>query len=179
MLQKSSMSKTLEVFFDNPMKEHYLMDISRSLGIAHTSIKKNLVHLIKLGLITEKIIKRGKRKFPVFKSNIENKYFKKYKIISNLSILSESGLIEYLEEKLFPKVIVLFGSYRRGEDIADSDIDLFVECKKEELNLSLFEKKLKRKIQLHFKEDFNSFPKELKNNIINGIVLYGFLEGYK
>ena len=96
-----------------------------------------------------------------------------------MSILSESGLIEYLEEKLFPKVIVLFGSYRKGEDMIDSDIDLFVECKKEELNLSLFEKKLKRKIQLHFKEDFNSFPKELKNNIINGIVLYGFLEGCK
>ncbi|MBS3159239.1 nucleotidyltransferase domain-containing protein [Candidatus Woesearchaeota archaeon] len=179
MLQKSSMSKTLEVFFDNPMKEFYLMELSHFLGLAHTSIKKNLVQLTRLGFITEKIIKRGKRKFPVYKSNIENKNFKKYKIISNLSILSESGLIEYLEEKLFPKVIVLFGSYRKGEDMIDSDIDLFVECKKEELNLSLFEKKLKRKIQLHFKEDFNSFPKELKNNIINGIVLYGFLEGCK
>ena len=63
--------------------------------------------------------------------------------------------------------------------LSRSKIDLFVECKKEELNLEKFEKKLGRKIELHFNEDFTLFPKELKNNIINGIVLSGFLEGYK
>ena len=78
-----------------------------------------------------------------------------------------------------PKSIVLFGSYQRGEDIENSDIDLFIESKKEKLDINIFEKKLKRKIELHFKEDFTSYPKELKNNIINGIVLSGFLEGYK
>ena len=60
-----------------------------------------------------------------------------------------------------------------------SDIDLFVECRKEEINLKRFEKKLGRKIELHFNENFLSYPKELKNNIINGMVLSGFLEGYR
>ena len=78
-----------------------------------------------------------------------------------------------------PKTIVLFGSYRRGEDVEESDIDIFLECKKENVNVERFEKKLGRKIQLHFQENFNAYPKELKNNIINGIVLSGFLEGYK
>lgn len=179
MLQKSSMSKTAASFFLNPTKEHYLMDISRNIDLAHTSVKKNLKDLVKLGLIVEIVEKKGGRIFPLYKANITNKVFKKYKIIYNITSLLESNLIEFIEEKLTPKSIVLFGSYLRGEDTEVSDIDIFVECKKEELNIDKFEKKLNRKIELHFNENFTSYPEELKNNIINGIVLSGFLEGYK
>ena|SRR3989344_7109419 len=179
MLQKSSTDRTAEVFFINPTKKHYLMDISRSIGLAHTSVKKNLDKLIKLGLIIESIEKKGGRKFPLYRANLDNKPFKKYKIIYNISAILESKLIEFIEEKLTPKSIVLFGSYQRGEDIEKSDIDLFIECKEEELDISSFEKKLVRKIELHFNDNFNSYSKELKNNIINGVVLSGFLEGYK
>ena|SRR3989344_1054671 len=179
MLQKSSMFRTAEFFFVNPSKEHYLMDISRNIGLAHTSIKKNLKDLVKLGIINEHTEKKGGRLFPVYKANLDNKLFKRYKLIHNLSFILESGLVDFIEEKLMPKSIVLFGSYSRGEDIETSDIDLFVECKNEELNLKIFEKKLGRKIELHFNEKFTLYQKELKNNIINGIILSGFLEGYK
>ena len=155
------------------------MDISRSIGIAHTSVKKNIKEIVKLGLIIESVEKKGGRKFPIYKANIDNKTFKKYKIIFNISSILESNLADFIEEKVAPKSIVLFGSYPRGEDIEDSDIDLFVECRNEKLNLNGFEKKLCRKIELHFNENFTSCSKELKNNIINGIVISGFLEGYK
>lgn len=179
MLQKSSMFRTSGVFFDNPSKEHYLMDISRNIGLAHTSIKKNLKALVKLGIIIEHTEKKGERLFPIYRANSDNKIFKRYKLTYNLSSILESGLIDFIEEKLMPKSIVLFGSYSRGEDIENSDIDIFVECKKDELNLEKFEKRLRRKIELHFNEKFSLYPKELKNNIINGMVLSGFLEGYK
>ncbi len=179
MLQKSSIFRTAEIFFINPTKEHYLMEISRNIGLAHTSIKKNLKDLVKLGIIIEHKEKKGERLFPVYKSNLDNKIFKKYKIIHNLSSILESGVIDFIEETVSPKSIVLFGSYSRGEDIENSDIDLFVECKNEELDLKSFEKKLGRKIELHFNEKFTMYPKELKNNIINGVVLNGFLEGFK
>lgn len=178
MLQKSSMSGVLEVFFRSPHKEHYLTDISRNIHVAHTSVKKNLQKLVKAGIVQELIEKRGGRRFPLYKANTENKDFKRFKFIYNISSLLESNLIDFIAEKLMPKSIVLFGSYRRGEDTKESDIDLFIECKKEELDLRVFETKLGRKIELHFKEKFNSYPVELKNNIINGIVLRGFLEGY-
>ena len=179
MLQKSSIDGTAEVFFVNPTKSHYLMNISRNIGIAHTSVKKNLLKLVKLGLVEEKIERRGGRKFPIYVANREGKAFNLQKMAYNFTSILESGLIEYLEEKLTPKAIVLFGSYRRGEDIESSDIDIFVECADEPVNLTQFEKKLGRKIELHFKEDFTTYSKELKNNLINGIVLSGFLEGYK
>lgn len=179
MLQKSSMFRTAEIFFANPNKEHYLMDISRNIGLAHTSTKKNLKELVKSGIINEHTERKGGRLFPIYRANADNKIFKRYKLVYNLSSVLESGLADFIDEKLMPKAIILFGSYSRGEDTEASDIDLFVECKKEELNLKSFEKKLGRKIELHFKENFALYPKELKNSIINGIVLSGFLEGYK
>ncbi len=179
MLQKSSMLRTAEIFFVNPTKKKYLMDISRNIGLAHTSVKKNLDKLVKLGLVIESVEKKGARKFPLYQANIDNRLFKERKMIYNLSSLLESGAIRFIEEKLMPKSIIVFGSYQRGEDTENSDIDIFVECKEEELNLNKFEKKLDRNIQLHFKENFALYPKELKNNIINGTVLSGFLEGYK
>jgi len=179
MLQKSSTLAVLEVFFVEPSKEHYLMDISRKTKLAHTSVKKNLANLIKEGFIRQESQKKGKREFPVYKAMTGYKRFKQYKIISNMAALQETGIIDFLDQKLAPKVIVVFGSYRRGEDQEDSDIDLFVEGIGEKLDLSAFEKRLKRKIQVHSKRDFTAYPKELKNNIINGIVMHGFLEGYK
>ena len=135
--------------------------------------------LKKTGLIIETLEKKGGRKYPIYKANRDNKIYKKYKIIYNLTSIFESNLTEFIEKKLMPKSIVEFGSHRRGEDTEKSDIDIFVECKREGLNLAEFEKRLGRKIELHYKENFTSYPKELKNNIINGIVLSGFLEGYK
>ncbi len=178
MLQKSSMFKTKEIFFVEPSRKHYLTSISRNTKIAHTSIKKNIQTLQKEGFIKEIKEIRGTRTFPHFLANT-NRSFIEQKMIYNISTLLETNLITFLEEKLMPKAIVLFGSYRRGEDREDSDIDLFIESKNEQIDLKKFEKKLKRNIQLHFKETFTSYPKELKNNIINGIVLFGFLEGFR
>ena len=179
MLQKSSIFRTAEFFFINPTREYYLIDISRNIKLAHTSIKKNLKELTRLGIISQHSEKRGGRVFPVYRANFDNRLFKRYKLIHNITAILESGLVGLIEEKLAPKSIVLFGSYSRGEDTETSDIDLFVECKKEEINLKTFEKKLSRKIQINFNENFNLYPKKLKNNIINGIMLSGFLEGYR
>ncbi len=178
MLQKSSMQLVAEVFFQFPTKEHTLKDVSNHVKIAHTSVKQNLKKLVKNGLIQQRIEKRGKRKFPIYKANKNNKLFTQYKKIYNLQSIIELGIIEYIEKKLMPKSIVMFGSYQRGEDTEKSDIDIFIESKKEEIQLKQFEKKVGRKIEVHFKEQFMSYPKELKNNIINGTIIHGFLEGY-
>lgn len=178
MLQKYTMDKVAEIFYKYPGKEHYLKGISREIKLAHTSVKKHLEKLSKLSIITETTIKKGKRTFPVYKANIGNKTYSRYKSAYNLISMSESGIIDFLYDKLMPKAIVVFGSYQRGEDTEESDVDIFIECKKEEINISQFENKLCRKIQLHFKENFKDYPKELKNNIINGVTLKGFLEGY-
>ena len=179
MLQRSSTERTAEVFFASPTKKQYLMDISRSISLAHTSVKKNLDILVKTGIVKESVERKGSRKFPLYTANRESSLFRKQKILYNLSIIFQSQLIEFIEETFAPKAVVLFGSFQRGEDSEDSDIDLFFECKKKNVDVRRFEKKLGRKIELHFNEHFETYQNELKNNIINGITLSGFLEGYR
>ena len=90
--------------------------------------------------------------------------------------IKETGLLDYLYEKCMPDAIILFGSVSKGEDVEESDIDIFMQCKETNLKLDVFERALSRKIQIHFADDFNKLSKELRNNIMNGIVLKGYLE---
>ena len=179
MLQNYTTDKVAEVFFRYPTGEHYLKGISREIKLAHTSVRRHLEELKKASLIKERIVKKGKREFPVYISDNESKVYRRNKAFYNLISLYESGLVDFLYDSMLPKCILVFGSYSRGEDIEESDIDIFLECEKKEVELANFEKKLCRKIQLHFNSNFKQYPIELKNNIINGIVLRGFLEGYK
>ena len=179
MIQKSNISKVLELLFDNPNKEYNLKELSRLSKIAHTSVKSYINIMIKEGIILEKKEKKGKRIFPTYKTNIQSQEYRKLKKISNIQRIIESGLIEYLKDKTMPRSIVLFGSYQKGEDTEESDIDIFIESTEKKVNLEQFEKKLNKKIQLHFNSDFDKYSKELKNNIINGLKLFGFLEVFK
>lgn len=178
MLQECSVWNIARIFFNEPTKQHYLMEISKKSKIAHTSVKQHIIKLKKSSIIKEFLDKKGSRNFPVYKADLDSKEYRKYKRIYNLISIEESGLTDFLNDKLMPKCIILFGSYFRGEDTEDSDIDLFVECKKKEIDLNRFKKYLSRKIEIHFNDNFNNYQKELKNNIINGIVLRGYLEAF-
>lgn len=175
MLQKCNLWNVSSVFFDEPTRWFELLLISRKINLAHTSVKKHLESLMGMQII-EKKKGPGKNFYYVAKNNSSE--FIHYKKIYNLEILKNSNLIKFITEKLFPNSIVLFGSFSRGEDTQESDIDLFVESGIKDIDLSKFEKKLNRKIELHFKDNFKEYSSELKNNIMNGVTLYGFLEGY-
>ena len=114
MIHKSSMQLTVEVFYRFPSKEHTLKDVCVRLKIAHTSVKKNLQELVKLKLILQKVEKKGRRAFPLYMANRINKKYVQSKMIYNLAALVESGVVAFLEEKIMPHSIVVFGSYRRG-----------------------------------------------------------------
>ncbi len=176
MLLKCSILNVAGVFFREPTKDHYLLEISKKADLSHTSTKTHLQTLLKLSIIKESIEKKGERKFPIFRAEVNSKNYKTYKKMFNLLELQDSNLIPYLQDTFMPKCIVLFGSYQRGEDVEESDIDLFIEAEEEKVDLSRFVKLLNRNIQLHFKNNFKKYPKELKNNIINGVVLEGYLE---
>lgn len=113
--------------------------------------------------------------FPVYYANRESEDFTFLKRMDTIMAVKDSGLLEYLTEKCMPDAIVLFGSSAHGEDVTESDIDLFAIANEVTLDVRTFEKKLKRKISLFFSSDFNKLSSELKNNIINGIILKGYL----
>jgi predicted nucleotidyltransferase len=91
--------------------------------------------------------------------------------------LYEIGLIDYLEKKLVPETIILFGSIRKGEYDNESDIDIFVaSTKKAKLDLKKFEKILGHEIQIFIEKDINDLQVHLKNNVVNGIKLSGYFK---
>lgn len=177
MLQKYNRWKVLRVFFENPNPEgagFQLREIGRITKLATTSVKRYLDELAN----DELIIKSRHRihAYPVYWANTDSEKFCFLKKIDTIMTLKDSGLIEYLENKCMPDVIILFGSASRGEDTIKSDIDLYLMCKERKLDMQEFEKKIKRKISLFFGEDFGELSNELKNNIINGIILKGYLK---
>lgn len=177
MLQKDNRYKVLEVFFDNPIPKgigFQLREISRKIKIAPPSVKKYLNELERENLI----IKDNHRtqSYPVYTANRDNEYFKFLKKLDIIKKINDTELLNYIHENCMPDVIILFGSASRGEDIKESDIDLFLISDKENLNLDSFEKRLGRKINILFSNNFNKLSNELKNNIINGIILKGYLK---
>jgi len=168
------MYKVLELFFDAPTKYFQLREISRIVKIGLPSVVNHVKRLEKEGLVKKEKV----QVYNAYKAN-KNERFKLYKKLNMLMRLEESGLMEFLKEKCCPGVIVLFGSASRGEDIESSDIDLLMWAKEEKLELSKFEKKLKRMINLFFEEKLDKIPHEMMNNIINGVVLSGYLKVLK
>lgn len=165
ILETHSMFRVLDVFFQDPHKNYQLREISRIIKLDHKSVLIHLKRLIKQGFIKE----NTKTLYKSYVADV-NDHFIRFKRGINLINIYESGLVDHLIENTSPKFIVLYGSYSHGTDNAESDIDLYVESAEKKLDLAAFEKKLNRKIHILF--EGNMSP-ELKNNLVNGIVLSG------
>jgi predicted nucleotidyltransferase len=174
MIQKYSRYRVLEVFFREPRRKFHQREISRMIKLAQPSVRNHLE-----ALLQEEFIKKSdKGLYGGYIANRDNEHFKRLQQQHTVHTLHHSGCVQALADKLMPQSIVLFGSAARGEDIEESDIDLFIECKEEEIDLKKYEKQLNRKIHLVFKKDFKKLSKEFKNNIINGVKLKGFVRAY-
>ena len=172
----------LKPFFEEPSRWFHVREMARLTKLNPTTISKYLNRFSKVGLLT----KNEERGHLLFRANTESHKYKDAKIYNNIKSIKNSGLLGYLEKELhYPETIILFGSYAKGENDKNSDIDLFIVGKiKKEMNLSEFEKRLKARIQLFMKnkDEFAKLQKEnknLANSILNGIVVKGYLEAFK
>lgn len=172
MLEKYNRYKILKVFLDSSTEEFGLREISRIAKIAPASTINYLKEFEKNELV-RKLNKKGK---PVYRAERDNENFIFYKKLSVLYELHNSGLIDYLWQKLAPKSLILYGSSAKGESVEESDLDIFVVGKEKKINLEEFEKKINKNIHLIFDHDVRNIPKELKNNLINGIILKGYFK---
>jgi len=171
MIMKDNAYRILQLFFDFPTRNFQLREISRILDVGLPSVRNHVRLLEKEGFLKRE--RRG-----VYDSYVSsgNELFRSYKRNDMLIRIRESGLIGLLEDALQPDAVVLFGSGSRGEDIEGSDIDLLVIARERKLELKGCEKRLNRRISLHFEPKIQEIPKELLNNVINGIVVYGYFK---
>lgn len=172
-------NKALLWFFSYPNKEISLSDLSENLEISKTTANRVVSRLVEEGFLNLEVLGRIWR-ISVNKGHIFN-YSKK--IGFNLMMVYESNIIEEVHKMIpNPKAIVLFGSYRKGDDTEESDMDIAVEVT-DNKELQIIDAKFKPymgyrgevPLRIHVfsrnKIDLNLF-----SNIANGIVLEGFLE---
>lgn len=172
MPQKCSIFTVLEIFFKEPTTIHFIREISKKINLAQTSVRNNIKELEKSALI----IKKKGKPFNGFAANRENDKFIHYKQAYNLFSLFQ--LKNILIENIHPKGIIVFGSYSRGEDTEDSDIDLLILSNiKKEIDFSKTEKQLKRKINAMTVSSIEELEKGVRKNILGGWVLYGEIYG--
>lgn len=170
MIGKSTTEIVLEFFFENPSREFHLRELSRLLKLSMPTIISVTDALAEGNLIAKK---KGKVMTTVA-ANREHIKFVQGKRVYNLKQFYASGLLKYLSESYnHPKLIILFGSYSRGEDVEKSDIDTAVITNKRlTLDFSKYEKILGKGVSVH-EIDLNKVSDEFKANLANGIVLEG------
>jgi len=172
MFEKYNRYKLLKIFLFNPTESFRLRELSRLSEISPPSVVEYLNEFEKEGLIQRYV----KRDIPFYKANQNNEKLVFYRKTAIFYELHNTGLVDYLWDKLAPEAIILYGSYAKAEFTEESDIDLFIIGKEKNLDLGDFEKKLGTNIHLMFDPDIKKIPSKLKNNLCNGIVLKGYLK---
>lgn len=160
---KSKKDGLMEFFYRNPLSKLTVRELAAKTGLSRSTVQYQLQQLKKENIVS--------------KSNqwIDNWYNRLQKTNYYIKKMADNGLIDYLEKELAASAIILFGSFRKGESVQESDIDLFIECAREKkIDLTKFERVLGHKIQLFTKPKIAKLPPHLLNNVINGIKLKGY-----
>jgi predicted nucleotidyltransferase len=175
MYQKITHLAVLELFIENTNEKYYLREAARLLKMSPMTLKRSLDYLQKENLI----LKTTEKNNIFYKANKENLFFKHVKISYNLKFLEKNNLIELILDKLPASSVVLYGSFARGENTKDSDIDILViSQKKENISLELL-KKIKKEVNIQIFTQSEWIKQESTNKafyidvITDGIVLYG------
>ncbi|MEK6825961.1 MAG: nucleotidyltransferase domain-containing protein [Nanoarchaeota archaeon] len=174
-----TLDKCLVWFYASPRAKIGLTDLAKSISSSKTATKQIVESLAQIQFLNKEIIGRAW----LLSANQKHAYFITKKIPYNLSSIYESGIISAIYNVVpSPRVIVLFGSYRWGTDIEESDIDIAVEVIN---NQDLQIIKLGVIQELGYRQNVpvnvhvfsrNKIDSNLFANIANGIVLDGFLE---
>lgn len=174
MFTQDNKLRILTLFFEGPNERLHLREIARRTGLSATGAMKILRRLEKEGMVE----KERAAVTVVYRGNYDNEKFMALKKSLNLYSLYSCGLVSMLVDFYrIPECIILFGSYAKGEDTKESDVDIAVVTGiKEYPQLEIYEDKLKRKISLHLVENIKNEKKDFINSLANGIVLYGYLE---
>lgn len=155
-MRQSNEERILRVYFENPGKDFTVREISKLTNIPRATAHKKMMEI------------KNKKYFE------DELFFKVKKTNYYIEEIFSSGLIRFLIDELNPSLIILYGSFRKGESDKNSDVDLFVESPvRKDIDLKRFEKKIGHKIDLFIESKLDNLNPNLFNNVVNGIKIYG------
>lgn len=176
LYQKITQLKVLSLFLENPHSSYYLRESARMLNMDPMTVKRALNLLVNDDLL----IRTEEKNRTLYKANVENPALRHIKISYNLSELREKNLVDFILNKMKSvSSIMLFGSFAKGANDNESDVDILI--------ISLSKDKPTAKLAKHLERDVNlvnftpaQWSNQTKDNkafyldvITDGILLYG------
>ena len=170
--------RCLVFFYAFPTRTIGLSELSLLIKSSKTATKKAIETLVKQDFLKREIVGKAW----ILSVNQNHFFCKTKKVLYHIDKLYESGIIEDIYDAIpQARSIILFGSYRYGSDIEESDIDLAVEV------LDNYELQILKVMmgQLGYRKNIpvnvhvfsrNKIDLNLFANIANGFILDGFLE---
>ncbi|MBD3318511.1 hypothetical protein GF342_01230 [Candidatus Woesearchaeota archaeon] len=173
-----ALDKVLVWFYGHPETDFTLSELCTNLEISKTTANTIVNHLESIGFLTKQVLGKVWR----IRANPSHDFFITKKIPFNLQSVYECGVLQWIATNIpNARAVILFGSYRNGDDTEQSDIDIAVEVLSNQeieiipLHVKALGYRTNVPLNVHVfsrnKIDLNVFA-----NIANGILLKGFLE---
>ncbi len=174
----------IKQFLGDYNKEIYGRELIKKVGISQKNIALTLEELEKAGMLSSKT--RGNIRY--FFLNKLNPFYKKYLLLAevenSIEFLKNQPKVSQVLDKIEKnkKIICVFGSYAKGIQKKDSDLDLFIIGKFNEKEIKKIGKDYNLTISIKggTKYDFVSSLKErnplLKEILENHILISGYEE---
>jgi predicted DNA-binding transcriptional regulator len=177
LIEPESLQTIRAWFYAYPLRAIGLADLSRETGLSKSSVRAAVKRLAHEGHVRIETVGN------VWRITTQpSRKLSEHKSAYALNLIHDSRLVESIANE-YPnaRAIILFGSYRSGEDTEKSDIDIAIELAgtapvsvRPYGSMHRFGFRTNVPIQLTLFT--RTIDVNLFNNIANGIVLRGFLE---
>jgi predicted nucleotidyltransferase len=175
MLKGLISSKTrrllLNTFFSDPEAEYYTRQLAAMHKISVGTVHRELRALLSFGVLNV----RGVGNIKLFSLNRRNPIYEEMKNM----ILKTEGAVKFVKEAVADiagvKVAFIYGSFAKGDQRPDSDIDIFVigdgiDENRLVVNISALEKKLFKEINYTWYTEAEYKKEKKKNSFISEIM---------
>ena len=177
MYQKKYNKETeiLELYTRGFNKEYYVREIARLLKISPRTAQLTLENLEKKTILRSTA--RGKIKlYKLQKTQAAREYLTITEIHKKVEFFDRHLVIKEIAEKISPHIkgmALIFGSYAKGKEKKDSDLDIFIVGKCESDRIREISKTYNHQIQIH------NYPLEIfKKNVQDDILIKEVLENH-
>lgn len=160
----------LSPFFEDCHRELGVREYARLAEISPPTASKLLSQYEREGLLVRSVFRRHH----LYRADRGSRDFI---VLSRLYWQARlKPLLDHLEGEFLAPPIVLFGSLARAETRKQSDVDLLILAEEQGLDISGFERKLGREIQIFFEKSIEDVKnRDLAAEMVNGHVLRGEL----
>jgi len=159
--------KILSLFTKGYDCEYYIREVEKLLKVSSRTALVTLAKLEKKGILESK--KRGKIKvYAIRKSTLSREFFLLAEQYKRIRFLEKNHVVKEILEKadaFLGGMVMVFGSYAKGMQKEDSDLDLFVVGKYDEKKIKEVGKKYGKAINIK-SYPMSIFEKEICEDIL-------------